>query len=73
MAKWIFLEDFDLKPKVDQAINLAFAASFSPRIEDAQIVIFFAAHADPHILTFQSKEQCQTVYDNLKLMLRAEK
>ena len=75
MSKWIFLEDFDLKPRVDQAINLAFAASVSLRIEDAQIVIFFAGagHSDPHVLTFQSKELCQTAYDNMKLMLRAEK
>jgi hypothetical protein len=75
MAKWIFIEDFDLKLELEQAINLDFVASFSPRIKDAQLVIFFAGsgHADPHILTFQTKELCQTAYNTLKLMLKSEK
>ena len=74
MAKWIFLEDFGLKHDLEQAINLDSVTNFSLRIDDAQLVIFFGGtKSDPHVLTFQSKELCQTAYDNLKSMLRSEK
>ncbi len=75
MSKWVFLEDFDLKPAMSQGINLGFASSVALRIEDAQLVIFSAgaAHTEPHVLSFQSKALCQTAYDIMKLMLKAEK
>lgn len=74
MSKWIFLEDFDLKPPVHQGINLGFAASVSLHLDDAQLVIFSAgaAHTEPHVFSFQSKELCQTAYDNIRSMLKAE-
>ena len=75
MSKWIFLEDFDLKPVSHQAINLAFAISVTLHIEDSEIVIFTAGvgHTEPHVMTFTSKESCQNAYNNLKSELRAEK
>lgn len=74
MANWIFIEEFDLKPPSEQALNLDFVTSFMPRIEDAQLVFYFGSggHVDPRVLTFSSKDTCQNTYNNLKTKLRTE-
>lgn len=71
MAKWIFLEDFKLKHKLEGMINSDFIARVELRVATAEMVIFFGAegHADPHILEFETSELCQKDYDNLKLIL----
>lgn len=74
MSKWIFIEDFALERDFDQAINLDFVVNIALRLEDSQIVIFFSEnHIGPHVLEFETKELCQSAYDNLKTMLKAEK
>ena len=73
MLKWIFLEDFKLKHKLEGIINTDFIVRVELRVESSEMVIFFGAegHADPHILTFESSEICRNAYDNLKKDLKA--
>lgn len=74
MAKWIFLEDFELAHKLEQAVNLSFVVSITQHTEETGLVMFFSgAHTDPIVLTFKTKASCQAAYDKLKSMLRAEK
>ena len=61
MSKWIFLEDFDLKPVLHQALNLGFAISITLHIEDSEIVIFTAGvgHTEPHVMTLRAKSHAK--------------